>query len=228
MIKVEHIETWGFEHAIRGMRNPLNSWDKSDSHWRETPTNLYNMIGQRYYAIGDNDLQLMQTLYKAGPEHRKYLRQIFISMDIIAPLYFYKEMDQYKIGVTTDSCSTMHTIHKKDFELGDFSHDHLTNESIVDDFQIKSSFDVLYSIIDMLNALRFRYNITQDKKYWYQIIQLLPSSYNQKRTITMSYENAVNIIHQRENHKLDEWRDFVDILMELPYMEDILYDFEQG
>ena len=206
MLKVEKIDVWGFEHAIRGMRNPLNSWDKSDSEYESANFCDHNFI------IGDNDIELMQKLYKAGSEHRKYLRQIFISMDVVAPLYWWKEADQYRIGVTTNSCSTMHTIHKKEFELNDFSHEHLNSESV----------NRLKFLLELLNIYRESYIVSQDKQDWWQLIQLLPSSYNQKRTITMNYENIVNIINQRTGHKLDEWNNFVDKLKCLPYVNDIM------
>ena len=204
MIKVENIDVWGFEHAIRGMRNPMNSWDKSDSGF------LGPEIG--VYKIGKNDLALMKKLYKAGTEHRKYLRQIFVSMDITAPLYFFKEFDTYKIGTVANSCSTMHTIHKKQFELDDFSHEHLTGHST----------DILSLLIGDLNVYRNVYLKTKNKDEWWQMIQLLPSSYNQKRTVTMNYENVINIISQRSNHKLDEWHEFCDILRDLPYIKEII------
>ena len=211
MIIVENTDVWGFEHAIRGLRNPMNSWDKSDSHWEVTPTNLYNMVGQRYYVIGDNDLSLMRRLYKAGTEHRKYLRQIMVSMDITAPLYWWKEFDTYKIGTTANSCSTMHKIAAKEFELDDFSCEHLSN----------GSRSVLEYLIVQLEACRTLYLETKDKSHWWQMIQLLPSSYNQRRTITMNYENVASIIKQRTGHKLDEWNDFIEILKDLPYIREI-------
>ena len=213
MIKVENVETWGFDHAIRGMRNPLNSWDKSDSY-----IELCDVI------VGDADLALMNKLYKAGAEHRKYLRQIFVSMDIVAPLYWWKEFDTYKVGTVANSCSTMHKIHSKEFTLDDFSHEHLTTTGI----------ELLEQTIDLLNDWRdwyIRYDeyhsvitkeTTSKKHVWWQMIQLLPSSYNQRRTVTMNYENAVNMIRQRENHKLDEWRDFVKELQQLPYIKQII------
>lgn len=213
MIRVEKIVAWGFEHAIRGMRNPLNSWDKSDSKlsWVLVESE-YHAI----YSVGENDLKLMQKLYKAGTEHRKYLRQIFVSMDITAPLYWWKEFDTYKIGTVANSCSTMHTIHKKEFEPDDFSCEHL-------DYICQG---VLLKLIDYLNSYRTEFIKTNDKDKWWQIIQLLPSSYNQKRTVTMNYENVVNIIHQRENHKLDEWNVFCNTMLEkLPYLKEIMeYD----
>lgn len=209
MIKVENIETWGFKHAIRGMRNPLNSWDKSDSY-----IELCDVI------VGDADLALMHKLYKGGTEHRKYLRQIFVSMDIIAPLYWWKEFDTYKVGTVANSCSTMHKIHDKEFTLDDFSHEKMSPAGLA----------TIETVINRLNIARkyFIKKVDDDnmglnyKTYWWDMIQLLPSSYNQKRTITMNYENAVNMIRQRENHKLDEWRDFVKELQQLPYIKQIM------
>ena len=202
MIKVEEIEVYGVRMAIRGMRNPLASWDRSDS--RE----------ENGFIIGERDLELMRKLYKAGAEHRKYMRQIMVSMDITAPLYWWKEMDTYKVGTVANSCSTMHTIHKKAFMPEDFSHENLEGEYLAH----------LYLTIRLLNRARERYLDTQDKKYWWQMIQLLPSSYNQKRTVSFSFENAVSMIHQRTGHKLDEWREFVMILRKLPYLVDIISD----
>lgn len=209
MIKVENIETWGFAHAIRGMRNPMNSWAKSDSG--------YGIDGEDndVFVVGKNDMQLIQKLYCAGTEHRKYLRQIFASMDITAPLYWWKEADTYKIGVTANSCSTMHKISDKRFELDDFSHDHLI---------LGDGTDALANIVDALNAFREDYIRTGEMQYWWQMIQLLPTSYNQRRTITMNYENAVTMIHQRTGHKLDEWRNFVEILKQLPYVKQIMQE----
>ena len=213
MIKIENIETWGFEHAIRGMRNPLNSWDKSD-------TLLCGNADNPDLILGKNDLDLMQRLCKAGSEHRKYLRQIFVSIDITAPLYWWKEFDTYKVGTVANSCSTMHTIHKKPFDFDDFSCEHLNENSYL----------VLARTIEELNLNRALYLQTKDKVYWWQMIQLLSTSYNQKRTVTMNYENVVNIIHQRENHKLDEWNIFCDTMLEnLPYLKEIIeYDKTNG
>ena len=223
MIKVEKIETWGFEHAIRGMRNPKNSWDKSDS-WFSDGYTVHNIAGE--YApidndceppeinIGEKDLNLMRTLYNAGSEHRKYLRQIFVSMDITAPLYWWKEFDTYKIGTTADSCSTMHKIHAKEFELDDFSHEHLKPYAE----------NCLVETIKVLNDYRMAYHVALDdkKEAWWNMIQLLPSSYNQRRTVTFTYENVVSMIRQRSGHKLDEWNDFVSILKSLPYVQEII------
>ena len=225
MIKVENIAPWGFEHAIRGMRNPLNSWNKSDSKW-VIEDEEYPNLSAADFKIGPNDLDLMRRLYKAGTEHRKYLRQIFVSFDVTAPLYWWKEFDTYKVGTVSNSCSTMHKIASKEFSIDDFSHEHLSEDIIKvtydDQDYLNSALDCFYDVIAMLNTYRERYIKTKDKKDWWQLIQLLPSSYNQKRTITMNYENVFNIIHQRENHKLDEWRDFVKILLDLPYVKEIM------
>lgn len=237
MIKVENVDVWGFEHAIRGMRNPMNSWDKSDSgvcgdfytryedgrigcshecpKWSPDTYCGYSEHLEKYpydsFMVGKNDLDLMRRLYKAGPEHRKYLRQIMVSMDITAPLYWWKEFDTYKVGTVANSCSTMHKIAYKEFELDDFSTDHL------EDF----SWNRLSDLIGHLNICREKYLETKDKKWWWQLIQLLPSSYNQRRTITMNYENVVMIIKQRTGHKLDEWGEFIEVLNGLPYVAEI-------
>lgn len=202
MIKVENIEVHGFEPAIRGMRNPYDSWDKSDSRW----------VPEEYSAIGQNDLALMRKLYQGGSEHRKYARMIVVWCDITAPLYWWKEFDTYRTGVEKNSCSTMHTIAKKEFTPDMFSHEHLRERSI----------KVLDNLCKTLNAYRSVYLENKDKLNWWQIIQLLPSSYNQKRTVMMSYEAVFSIIRQRTGHKLDEWREFIDVLKGLPYVEEIL------
>ena len=225
MIKVENIDFWGFEHAIRGMRNPMNSWDKSDSFscadrltcegcpCEGVDDTCNSTVGMENIIVGKNDLDLMRKLYKAGTEHRKYLRQIFVSMDITAPLYWWKEADTYRIGVTANSCSTMHKIHAKEFELDDFSHEH-----IVGDVSCKA-FDAM---LESLNFNRYMFLDTKDKKWWWNMIQLLPSSYNQRRTVTMNYENVMTIIKQRSGHKLDEWNQFVETLKGLPYITEIM------
>jgi len=212
MIKVENIDVWGFEHAIRGMRNPLNSWDKSDSRRHSHPPNDW--------IIGPKDLDLMKRLYKAGPEHRTYARMIQVSMDITAPLYWWKEMDRYTVGKSQVSTSTMHKIAAKEFEYEDFSHEHLET----------SGRWLLGETIRLLNKWREVYingnpvYAKGDKKIWWQMIQSLPSSYNQKRTVMMSYEVVFKILHERSNHKLDEWREFCDILKSLPYIKEITED----
>lgn len=232
MIKVENVEVWGFKHAIRGMRNPLNSWAKSDTRFCDEDcdpdTCHYQKVGclvpDGNAALGPADLDLMQRLYRAGSEHRKYLRQIMISLDITAPFYWWKEFDTYKIGTTANSCSTMHKIAAKEFVLDDFSHEHLVDEGYQDSHgtiaKIESE-SILKGIIGYLNYIRDRYNLTKDKKYWWQLIQLLPTSYNQKRTITVNYENAIMMIKQRSGHKLEEWREFVEILKKLPWLKEI-------
>lgn len=203
MIKVELGEVWGWKHALRGMRNPMNSWDRSDSD-------------PDIFKIGKNDRDLMRRLYNGGAVHRKYLRQVFVSCDITAPLYWWKEYDTYKVGTTANSCSTMHKLTAKPFELDDFSTDHLEDPSTARSLMNKT--------IEVLNLLRKVYlegNTVYEKhskKIWYEMIQLLPSSYNQKRTVTFSYENAVTMIEQRTGHKLDEWNEFVDMLKHLPLM----------
>ena len=202
MIKVEHIVTWGFEHAIRGMRNPLNSWDRSDSKFD------YDKM-----CLGENDLTLMRKLYAAGQPHRKYLRQIFVSMDITAPLYWWKEFDTYKVGTTANSCSTMHKLTAKEFTIEDFSFEDCD----------RWTKDVVCScVINALNMNRLKYLETKDKELWRQMVQLLPSSYNQRRTVTMTYENVMNILDYRQGHKLSEWNEYCDILMAgLPYVADL-------
>ena len=204
MIKVELTDVWGFEHAVRGMRNPMNSWDRGDSHYSMDRTK---------FIIGKDDLKLMQKLYKAGTEHRKFMRQIFISMDITAPLYWWKEFDTYKVGTTANSCSTMHKIHSKEFCMEDFSFENLVNTH--------NGRKTAKDILNALNHFREMYLQSKSKKYWWQMIQVLPTSYNQKRTVTMNYENAVTIIIQRSGHKLDEWKELINELSKLPYMQEI-------
>lgn len=209
MLLVENIETYGFEAAIRGMRNPMNSWDLMDSKWIDTPDGPF-------YRIGPNDEKLMRRLAKAGNDHRKYLRMITVTMDITAPLYWWKEFDQYKVGTVTNSTSTMHKIHAKEFTLDDFSHEHLINGHSTfmwtqDGLGAKfyaSSLDGLNLIIELLNADREAYLKTKDKQYWWQMIQLLPSSYMQKRTVCLNFEALANMYHARKGHKLDEWEVF--------------------
>lgn len=220
MIKLEHTETFNWEAAIRGMRNPMNSWEMSDSQvcafeeeelcndlWKDRRNCGYP--NHRSWCIGKNDLDLMKKLAKAGSDHRKYMRQIFVSVDITAPLYWWKEFDTYKVGTVANSCSTMHKIHERPLTLHDFSHEYLEPEAK----------DVLLCVIQTLNALREYYCDFKNKGDWYQMIQLLPSSYNQKRTITMNYENLVNMYPARKNHKLDEWHVFCDWIESLPYSE---------
>ena len=217
MIKFEHTDVWGFEHAIRGMRNPFASWDKSDSHWSSMEYEG-EVVGNDKYFVGENDLDLMKRLRNAGSDHRKYLRQIMVSVDITAPLYWWKEFDTYKVGTVANSESTMHCIHKKEFTLDDFSCEHLCGEWL----------DNLKNTIKLLNDARGAYNwcnTDAKKDWWWQMIQLLPSSYNQKRTVTMNYENLLNMYHSRKGHKLDEWKvGFCDWVKSLPYSELIVGD----
>lgn len=220
MIKVENIEVWGWESAIRGMRNPMNSWEKSDTLFCDrvdcNPDRTCPYYGKNGcdgsdggIVLGKNDLDLMRRLFKAGTEHRKYLRMIHVTMDIVAPLYWWKEFDTYKVGTVANSCSTMHKIAAKEFEVNDFSHEHLF------------SLGTLRMTIEDLNDNREKYLSTKNKDYWWQMIQLLPSSYNQRRTVDFDYETAFSIIRQRTGHKIDEWNDLVNVLIDLPYVKDI-------
>lgn len=190
------------ENAIRGARNPMNSWAKSDSS--------YDNSGS--FVLGPNDLDLARRLAKAGSDHRKYLRQIFVSVDITAPLYWWKEYDTYKVGTVANSTSTMHKLHAKPIELDDFSTDHLTDAAI----------EAMQSLISFLETRRLDFIATKDKAAWYDLIQLLPSSYNQMRTCTLNYENLINIYYARKNHKLDEWHTLCDWIRSLPYAEDLI------
>ncbi len=228
MINFERTEVWGFEHAVRGMRNPMNSWNKSDSRYCEENVycdecilNTCNSCDS--YLIGENDMKLAQKLVKGGSEHRKFLRQIFVSVDITAPLYWWKEADTYKVGTVANSCSTMHKIHFKEFTWDDFSHEHLTH---TDAFHMEANEDALNAlqvVINVLNYNRKKYLDTKDKTYWWQMIQLLPSSYNQKRTVTMNYENLYAMYRQRKSHKLDEWSEgFINWIESLPYAKELI------
>jgi hypothetical protein len=215
MIKVENVDVWGFKHAIRGMRNPLNSWSKIDSGYVEDWSAGKDKPGYTYFKIGNNDLNLMRRLHKAGPEHRKYLRQVFVSMDITCNHTWWAEFDTYKICTTRNSCSKMHKIHAKEFVVDDFSHEG------IDEVGEKAS-EHFNKTIEVLEWLRIKFNETQEKKYWRAIIDLLPMGFNLKATVTMNYENVVNIIRQRENHKMFEWNEFVEVLKDLPYVKDIM------
>ena len=206
MIKLENTEVFNFEGAIRGMRNPMESYAKSDSEWKAVEGNGEVALE---YCLGANDLKLAQSLAHNGSDHRKFLRQIMVSVDITAPLYWWKEFDTYKVGTVANSCSTMHTIHKKEFELDDFSFDGLL-----------SPFD-LRDAINKLNTYRELYLQTKEKIYWRSMIILLPSSYNQKRTVTLNYEVLLNQYHARKNHKLDEWHTYCDWIESLPYFKEI-------
>ncbi len=236
MFKIDNVEIVGWEPAIRGMRNPMNSWDKSDSGYgcdeQETDCihciyhdNAHNECAYehaREFMIGPNDAGLMRRLRNAGTDHRKFMRMITVYMDITAPLYWWKEFDTYKVGTVANSCSTMHKIHAKEFTFDDFSHEHLIDNKTIkissDGYEL-SSLGLLGDTIGMLNTYRDLYLETKDKKYWWQMIQMLPSSYNQKRTIMLNYEVLANIYKSRKNHNLDEWRIFCEEIMKLPHAD---------
>jgi hypothetical protein len=202
MLNVKNMSVMNFENALRGARNPMNSWGKSDSY--------YDSKG--LFVIGENDLTLAKKLCKAGSDHRKFLRQIFISVDITAPLYWWKEFDTYKIGTVANSTSTMHKIHSQEFTLDHFSCDQMTEKTK----------EQMILLIKYLEDLRTKYLETKDKQYWYDIIQLLPSSYNQLRTCTFNYETMINIYHSRKNHKLQEWHTFCQWIETLPYAKELI------
>ena len=205
MIKIDKVNVMNFENAIRGARNPMNSWNKMDSYYDENNN----------FVLGENDLSLATRLRKAGTaDHRKYLRQIFVSVDILAPMYWWKEYDTYKVATVANSTSTMHKIHSKPFELDDFSHEHLT----------PSGLETLEEIIKALERFRLWYKNDNEKKDWYNIIQLLPSSYNQLRTCTFNYETLINMYKSRKNHKLDEWKEFCKWVETLPYAKELIVD----
>ena len=218
MIKLEKTSVMNMDNAIRGMRNPLNSWDKSDSRFNwET--------GE--YIIGHNDLTLAKKLVKAGSDHRKFLRQIFVSVDINAPLYWWKEMDTYKVATVANSCSTMHKIHAKEFTIDDFSHEHLGIKNQAPGIYGEWNFEYfLHETIRGLNAAREVYLQTKDKDFWWQMIQLLPSSYNQLRTVTLNYETLLNQYYARRHHKLDEWHTYCDWIENLPYFKEMCLEGE--
>lgn len=197
MIKIENVETYGWEPAIRGMRNPKNSWDKSDSNDK---------------TLGPRDLNLAHTLAKAGPVHGKFRRMITVCLDITAPLYWWKEFDTYKVGTVVNSTSTMHKLHSRPLTLDDFSHEHISSDVI----------PALKHVIDEINYARLKFKDTGNKDYWWHMIQLLPSSYNQKRTVQLNYEVLANIYNYRYNHKLDEWREFCNWIETLPYAADLI------
>ena len=202
MIKLDHSSVMNLENAMRGARNPLNSWARSDSYYDETGN----------YVLGENDLGLAKRLRKAGSDHRKYMRQIFVSVDITAPLYWWKEYDTYKVATVANSTSTMHKIHSKPFTREDFSHDHMSEEALA----------ALDSMIGVLEQLRLRFVETKDKQAWYSMIQLLPESYEQLRTCSFNYETLVHIYFARRDHKLEEWHRFCDWILELPYARELI------
>lgn len=225
MIKIENVEVVGWESAIRGMRNPMNSWDKSDS-WYGCPYGENDHTESKYchnschndcdFCVGDNDLDLMKRLVKAGTDHRKFMRMIVVYADVTAPLYWWKEADTYKVGTVRNSCSTMHKITEKEFTLNDFSCEHLFTSDISEK---GTPLGLMKTIIDMLNIYRTEYLNSKDKSDWWQLIQLLPSSYNQRATVMFNYEVLSNIYHSRKNHKLDCWIDFCKWIETLPYSE---------
>ncbi len=202
MLTVKEIEVMNLKNAIRGARNPMNSWAKSDSYFDEKGN----------YILGENDLSLAVRLRKAGSDHRKFMRQIFVTMDITAPLYWWKEFDTYKVGTVANSTSTMHKIASAPFALSHFSTDQMTEQTR----------KVMQNLVDYLETLRLEYLATKDKTVWYDMIQLLPSSYNQMRTCTMNYENLINIYHARQNHKLQEWHTLCDYIRALPYAQELI------
>lgn len=228
MITFENTETYGWEAAIRGMRNPMNSWDKSD-------TSFLSYYGQGKLEIGKTDFSLMKRLAATGNDHGKFLRMITVTADITAPLYWWKEYDTYKVGTVANSCSTMHKIQAKEFTLDDFSTEHLFDYRqtcnrdceidcpVCEDY-ITSPLDTLKTTIACLNGMREKYNETNDKDYWWQMIQLLPSSYNQRRTVQLNYAVLRNMYHARKNHKLTEWHEFCKWIETLPYNELIIHD----
>lgn len=259
MIKIENSEVMGWEHAIRGMRNPMNSWEKSDSDYRKYLSQKCDECGKynvpdenscdgcwvdnykfpyKGFIVGPNDFDLMTRLRNAGTDHRKFMRMIVVYLDITAPLYWWKEFDTYKVGTVVNSCSTMHKIADKEFMLEDFSHEHLIDYDLYSCDEVDGpvidgaphvgcgGVQLLNLTINVLNYYRNKYLETKDKKYWWQMIQLLPSSYNQKRTVMLNYEVLANIHKSRRNHKLNEWHTFCDWIEELPYSE-IITGYEE-
>ena len=217
-IRIEHTEVVGFEHAIRGMRNSHNSWDKSDSYYTYVEDEHTLQRAPFEFFVGENDLELMKKLCKAGTDHRKFMRMITVYVDVTAPMYWWKEFDTYKVGTVRNSCSTMHTITNKEFEIDDFSHEHIYNDVSTE----PSSLKVLLSIIDTLNQYRHLHLVSKHKSDWWQIIQLLPSSYNQRATLMLNYEVLANIYHSRKAHKLDEWVEFCKWIETLPYAKELI------
>ncbi|MBO4264678.1 MAG: hypothetical protein J5922_01185 [Clostridia bacterium] len=206
MIKVERISVLNMDNAVRGARNPLNSWDKGDSYYENGK-----------FILGENDRSLARRLCTAGTDHRKFIRQIIVCADITAPLYWWKEFDTYKVGTVANSTSTMHKIHAKPIEMSDFSFDHLT----------PASKEAAEKFVDYIESVRLKYLENKEKEYWYDLIQLLPSSYNQMRTVTMNYENLSNMYYARRAHKLDEWHTFCDFIKELPYADVMIMTKEE-
>lgn len=228
MITIENVEVYGWETAIRGMRNPFNSWERSDS-WYGCKSGDYGKTHSKYcgkrcvgdcaFCLGHNDLGLMKNLAETGSDHSKFMRMINVTLDITAPLYWWKEFDTYKVGTVRNSCSTMHKIAEKEFTLDDFSHEHIGENISTEVF-----YDCLKTIVEVLNEARLCYLDDKNKAWWWQMIQLLPSSYNQKATVQLNYQVLKNMYHSRKNHKLDEWRDFCEWVKGLPYSELITGD----
>lgn len=220
MIKIENVEVFGWEHAIRGTRNPMNSWDKSDSYKSYVEDTETLQTAPFEFFVGDNDLDLMKRLSSAGTDHRKFMRMIVVYADVTAPLYWWKEFDTYKVGTVRNSCSTMHKIHDKPFTREDFSF-----ENIPDGYcWFLNEGDLIEDILMALNDARKEFLDTKDKKYWWQMIQLLPSSYNQRATVMLNYEVLANMYHSRKNHKLDCWRTFCEWIETLPYAKELICD----
>ena len=225
-MKFENGDVWGFEHAIRGARNPMNSWNKLDSGYKIRVFAPDIVVDKDNFLIGMNDLDLMQRLIKAGPEHRKFMRQIFVSIDITAPLYWWKEFDTYKIGTTANSTSTMHKLASKEITIEDFEMDDFERVKIFDrePFNPDDYTDEIWDyIIDICETLRQRYVETKDKKYWKELVRILPESWLQMRTVTMNYENLYSIVRQREGHKLTEWSQFIEWVHTLPYADKLIF-----
>lgn len=221
MLKLENTEVMGWKAAIRGMRNPMNSWKMSDTEFEQHECECYpHRTIKAFDKIGTSDLDLMTRLRNAGTDHRKFMRMIAVFCDITAPLYWWKEFDTYKVGTVANSCSTMHKIAAKELTLDDFSHEHLLNESDVADEDWRSEWlEDLHTTVARLNCARQLFLSTKDKRYWWQMIQLLPTSYNQRRTVMLNYEVLANIYRSRKNHKLDEWHTLCDWIESLPYSE---------
>lgn len=227
MIQIENTEIYGWDAAIRGMRNPKNSWDRSDSGNKVLNEEdvEFGYEPNIEYVIGENDLSLMKTLCKAGTDHRKFMRMLTVYVDITAPLYWLKEFDTYKVGTVANSCSTMHKIAAKEFTLDDFSHEHILVDFLPEKYECNGS-HILEKTVECLNLMRKKYIETNNKDYWWQMIQLLPSSYNQKRTVMLNYEVLANMYKSRKNHKLDEWHTFCDWIETLPHSEIITGKFD--
>lgn len=223
MIKIEHVEAYGWEAAVCGARNPMNSWHLSDSYWTHIEDAETHETAKFEYFLGEKDLALLKKLSSAGSDHGKFLRMITVTLDITAPLYWWKEFDTYKVGTVANSCSTMHKIHAKEFTLDDFSHEHLVDEPFpITDEYVETYVELLGDMVICLNRARERYLETKDKKYWWQMIQLLPSSYNQKRTVQLNYQVLKSMHHARKAHRLDEWCEFCSWIETLPYAKELI------